>query len=47
MTVPAWGMRGGSCDQPPITVSEQGERVDVTLVPYAASPIRLSLFPLV
>lgn len=47
VTVPAWGMRGGSCDQPPITVSEQGERVDVTLVPYAASPIRLSLFPLV
>lgn len=47
MTVPAWGMRGGSCDQPPITVSEQGELVDLTLVPYAASPIRLSLFPLV
>ncbi|MCI7705343.1 MAG: glycoside hydrolase family 127 protein [Clostridiales bacterium] len=47
VTVPAWGMRGRSCDQPPITVSEQGERVDVTLVPYAASPIRLSLFPLV
>lgn len=47
VTVPGWGMRGGSCDQPPITVSEQGERVDVTLVPYAASPIRLSLFPLV
>ena len=47
MTVPAWGMRGGSCDQPPITVSEQGERVDLTLVPYAASPIRLSLFPLI
>lgn len=47
VTVPGWGMRGGSCDQPPITVSEQGERVDLTLVPYAASPIRLSLFPLV
>ncbi|MGN0772586.1 MAG: beta-L-arabinofuranosidase domain-containing protein [Candidatus Ventricola sp.] len=47
MTVPNWGMRGESCDQPPITVSEQGERIDVTLVPYAASPIRLSLFPLV
>ena len=47
VTVPNWGMRGESCDQPPITVSEQGERVDVTLVPYAASPIRLSLFPLV
>lgn len=47
VTVPGWGMRGGSCDQPPITVSEQGERVSVTLVPYAASPIRLSLFPLV
>ena len=40
-------MRGASCDQPPMTVSEQGERVRVTLVPYAASPIRLSLFPLV
>ena len=47
VTVPGWGMRGGSCDQPPITVSGQGERVDLTLVPYAASPIRLSLFPLV
>lgn len=47
VTVPDWGMRGGSCDQPPITVSEQGERIDVTLVPYAASPIRLSLFPLI
>lgn len=47
VTVPGWGMRGGSCDQPPITVSEQGERVGLTLVPYAASPIRLSLFPLV
>lgn len=47
VTVPGWGMRGGSCDQPPITVSEQGERIDVTLVPYADSPIRLALFPLV
>lgn len=47
VTVPQWGMRGESCDQPPITVSEQGERVDVTLVPYASSPIRLSLFPVV
>lgn len=47
VTVPGWGMRGGSCDQPPITVSEQGERIDMTLVPYAAAPVRIALFPLV
>lgn len=43
---PGWGMRCESCDQPPVA-SEQGELTDVTLVPYAQAPIRLSVFPLV
>lgn len=47
VTVPNWGMRGESCDQPPIAVSEQGAPVNVTLIPYADAPVRLSLFPLV
>ena len=45
--VPNWGMRRDSCDQPPIAVSEQGEEIDITLTPYAKTPVRLSLFPLV
>ena len=41
-----WGMRGESCDQPPITVTP-GEMTDIALVPYAQAQIRLSVFPLV
>ena len=46
--VPRWGMRGASCDQPPITLPEtSGESaLYVTLVPYASAPIRLSVMPL-
>ena len=43
---PGWDMRGESCEQPPIT-SEKSEAIDVTLVPYADAPIRLSVFPVV
>ncbi|MBQ8618812.1 MAG: glycoside hydrolase family 127 protein [Clostridia bacterium] len=41
-----WGMRGESCEQPPISC-EKGEAVDVTLVPYAKAQIRLSVLPVV
>ena len=44
-TVPRWGMKGESCDQPPITLGEGCENVDVTLVPYASSAIRLTVLP--
>ncbi len=47
VSVPGWGLRGESCDQPPITVGEQGAPIDVTLMPYADSPIRLCVLPLV
>ena len=40
-----WGMKGESCDQPPITLPEGGEEIDVTLVPYAGAAIRLSVMP--
>jgi len=40
-----WGMKGESCDQPPITLPEENEEMDVTLVPYASAPIRLAVLP--
>ena len=43
---PMWGMRGESCEQPPIAC-ETGEMTGVTLVPYAEAPVRLSVFPVV
>ena len=43
--VPAWGMRGASCDQPPIDLGEMGEPFEAELVPYAEAPIRLSVLP--
>ena len=43
---PGWGLRGESCEQPPIS-SEKGDLIDVTLVPYAQAQIRLSVLPLV
>ena len=43
---PGWGLRGESCEQPPIS-SEKGDLIDVTLVPYADAQIRLSVLPLV
>ena len=43
--VPAWGMRGASCDQPPIDLGETGEPFEAELVPYADAPIRLSVLP--
>ena len=45
VTVPRWGMKGESCNQPPITLGEGCEEVDVRLVPYASSAIRLSVLP--
>lgn len=45
VTVPRWGMKGESCDQPPITLGEGCEETDVTLVPYASSAIRLAVLP--
>ena len=43
--VPAWGMRGASCDQPPIDLGETGEPFEAELVPYAEAPIRLAVLP--
>lgn len=45
--LPEWGMRGPSCDQPPLVSSQTGERVSLTLVPYASSAIRLAVLPIV
>ena len=42
-----WGMRGASCDQPPITLEHAEEEIDVTLVPYAEAAIRLAVLPVV
>lgn len=47
VTLPGWGMRGESCDQPPMAVSEAGDSFDVTLVPYASAAIRLGVLPTV
>ena len=40
-----WGMKGESCDQPPITLGEGCEEIGITLVPYASSAIRLAVLP--
>lgn len=43
---PRWGMRGASCDQPPMTLgADDGAPFAVSLVPYAEAPIRLSALP--
>ncbi len=42
-----WGMRGASCDQPPITLEYTGNAEDVTLVPYADAAVRLAVLPVV
>jgi hypothetical protein len=42
-----WGMRGESCEQPPIAPDADGDVIDVTLVPYAQAQVRLSVFPVV
>lgn len=48
VSVTSWGMRGPSCDQPPI-VSEQehGDAFEVALIPYADSTVRLAVLPVV
>jgi len=43
--LPRWKMKGASCAQPPIALDETGEEIDVTLVPYAAAPVRLTVLP--
>lgn len=45
--VPRWGMRGPSCDQPPIAMSglDMSQAFDTVLVPYAKAPIRLAVLP--
>ena len=45
--VPRWGMRGPSCDQPPIAMGDlkREDAFDAVLVPYADAPIRLSVLP--
>ncbi|MDO5297983.1 MAG: glycoside hydrolase family 127 protein [Clostridia bacterium] len=45
--VPRWGLRGASCDQPPITLGDvnMDAAFDAELVPYACAPIRLAVLP--
>ena len=43
----SWGMRGESCEQPPIAPDADGDVIDITLVPYAEAQVRLSVFPVV
>ncbi len=47
VAVPQWGLRGASCDQPPMSLPGDRERIYVTLAPYASAPIRLALLPVV
>jgi len=42
-----WGMRGPSCDQPPLASRPQGAPQAIALVPYAKAAIRLSALPIV
>ena len=44
---PKWGMRGASCDQPPITLSDadKGLAFNAELMPYASAPVRLAVLP--
>ena len=44
--LPMWGMRGPSCDQPPIALGT-GESHEIRLIPYAKSAIRVSVMPIV
>ena len=45
--LPRWGMRGASCDQPPMALDaiEDGAAFSVTLIPYAEAVIRLAALP--
>ena len=43
--LPRWKMKGASCAQPPMALDETGEEIEITLVPYADAPIRLSVLP--
>lgn len=45
VTLPRWKMKGASCAQPPIALDETGGELEITLVPYADAPIRLSVLP--
>lgn len=45
VALPRWKMKGASCAQPPIALDETGAEFDLTLVPYAQAPIRLSVLP--
>ncbi|MBQ2990573.1 MAG: glycoside hydrolase family 127 protein [Clostridia bacterium] len=47
VSAPRWGVKAASCDQPPIALSDgaEGTPFDAILLPYAASPIRLSVLP--
>ena len=49
ISLPDWGMRGPSCDQPPLVLPRdaQGEPFPVRLVPYARAVIRLCALPVV
>lgn len=47
-SLPRWGMRAASCDQPPIVLSDADERAafDAELLPYADALIRLAVLPI-
>jgi hypothetical protein len=45
--IPEWGMRGPSCDQPPLVSAGSCDNVSLTLAPYAKSAIRLAVLPIV
>lgn len=45
--LPGWGLRGASCDQPPIDLEGAGESFDAELVPYAKAAIRLAVLPMI
>ena len=47
VSAPRWGLRGASCDQPPIALSDgaEGKSMEAVLVPYADAPIRLGVLP--
>ena len=46
-SLPRWGMRAASCDQPPIVLSDADASAafDVELLPYADTLIRLAVLP--
>ncbi len=45
--LPRWGMRGVSCDQPPIALGDvdMSTAFDAELVPYAKAAVRIALMP--